>query len=225
VVETGGLAHGSISDPRRSADDGQVRPYSRALVATGLSYAVLHHLGLLPEGLGPAPEGTRWADWLDLAVPWLVLAPAAVTLWAAQAPARWWAVFGAGAVAYSSGHGIHLAANSVGNVSGGPTAYFWDEVVSHYIWFLGVVLVLAALARTMVGRPRPKPAAHVLALAVGLTWASNAIGGGTVVFSLVVAVAATAFGWRRRRELGVVLFVGFLPAVLLLTGELVRRAT
>ena len=38
--------------------------YSAALATAALSYAVLHHLGLLPDGLGSGPEGTRWADWL-----------------------------------------------------------------------------------------------------------------------------------------------------------------
>ncbi|HXH80766.1 hypothetical protein [Nocardioides sp.] len=195
--------------------------HSRALAVTATSYAVLHHLGLLPEGLGPAPEGTRWTDWVDLAVPWLVLAPAAVTMWAARAPLRAWVVFGAGVVAYTSGHGIHLAANSIGNTDPGPTSHLWDEVVGHYVWFIGVALVLAALALTMGGRPRPHPIGHLLAVAVGLTWATNAVGGGTLVFSLVVAVVATVFGWVRRDGLGVVLLVGFLPAVVLLIVSLV----
>ncbi len=56
------------------------RLYSRSLAATALAYACLHHLGLLPSGLGAGPEGTRWTDWLDLAVPWLVLAPAAAVV-------------------------------------------------------------------------------------------------------------------------------------------------
>lgn len=173
---------------------------------------------------GQGPEGTRWADWLDLLVPWLVLAPAAVTMWAATASVWWWGVFGAGALAYTSGHGIHLAANSVNNATHAQTAYFWDEVVSHYVGFVGVALVLAAVARTMVGRPRPHPVGYVLALGVGLTWATNAVGGGTLVFSLVVALAAAAFGWARRRELGVVLLVGFGPAAVVLVGELARQA-
>ena len=96
--------------------------YSRALAATALAYAVLHHLGLLPSGLGSAPDGTQWADWLDLLVPWLVLAPAALTLWAAQPPTRTWVLFGAGVVAYASGHGIHLSANPIGNEDPGRTA-------------------------------------------------------------------------------------------------------
>ena len=209
----------------RPEPSGRDRVYSRALAATGLSYAVLHHLGLVPSGLGPGPEGTRWADWLDLAVPWLVLAPAAVTMWAAQASVRSWALFGAGVVAYSSGHGIHLAANSVSNASHGQTAHFWDEVVGHYVWFVGVALVLAALTRTMVGRPRPPALGYVLAVGVGLTWASNAVGGGTLIFSLAVAVAAAGFGWTRRRELGIVMLVGFVPAVVVLGAQLARHGT
>ena len=51
--------------------------YGRWLAVTALAYAVLHHLGLLPSGLGSAPDDTQWADWLDLLVPWLVLTPAA----------------------------------------------------------------------------------------------------------------------------------------------------
>lgn len=224
MVPAEGQAREEASESLQPMPQGPAHVYSWALAATGLSYAVLHHLGLLPSGLGSAPEGTRWADWLDLAVPWLVLVPAAVTMWAAPASLRSWVVFGAGVVAYSSGHGIHLAANSVNNAGGGRTAHFWDEVVSHHVWFLGVALVLAALARTMVGRPRPHPAAYVLAVGVGITWVSNAVGGGTVVFSLAVAVAAAVFGWARRRELGLVMLVGFLPAAVILLGELGLRA-
>ena len=197
--------------------------YSRALAITALAYAVTHHLGLLPSGLGAAPESTRWADWLDLAVPWLVLVPAAATVYAAEATRSTWVAFGAGAVAYASGHGIHLAANSVGNADPGQTAHLWDEVVGHYVWFAGVALVLAALASTMQGRPRPPALGYVLAVACGVTWATNALGGGTVWFSLIVAIVAAGAGWRARRGLGLVLLVGFVAAVVVLAFELVLR--
>jgi hypothetical protein len=190
--------------------------YSRRLAATAVAYVVLHHLGLVPDGFGDGPRGTRWADWLDLFIPWVFLGLAAATLAADRAGRTTWTVFGAGAVAYASGHGIHLAANSVGNVDPGETAHLWDEVVGHEIWFAGVALVLAAVARTMVGRPRPGPLGHLLGLAVGLTWVTNAVGGGTPALSLTVAVAAAAWGWRHRRDLGVVLLTGFLPAAVLL---------
>lgn len=199
--------------------------YSHALAATALAYAVLHHLGLVPSGLGSGPDDTQWADWLDLLVPWLVLVPAALTLGAAQPPTRTWVVFGAGVVAYASGHGIHLAANSVGNADPGPTAHLWDEVVGHHLWYLGVALVVVALADTMSGRPRPGPVGYLLAAAVGLTWASNAIGGGTVAMSLVLAAVAAAYGWRRRRELGVVLLVAGLPAAVVLLVQLAHGIT
>ncbi len=43
--------------------------------------------------------------------------------------------------------------------------------------------------------------------------------------SLVLAAVATAYGWTRRRELGVVLLVAGLPAVVVLVAELVRGNT
>lgn len=190
------------------------RMYSRWLAVTATTYAVVHHLGLVPDGLGPGPEGTRWADWIDLVVPWLVLTPAAATLWAARVSVGTWAILGAGVIAYTSGHGIHLAANSVGNDVPGATAHLWDEVVGHYIWYAGVALVVAALGASMAGRPRPHAIGYLLALGVGATWATNAVGGGTVVFGLVLALAAAASGWTRRDELGVVLLVGALPAAI-----------
>jgi hypothetical protein len=194
--------------------------YAPWLAVTALAYAVLHHLGSLPDGLGDGPDSTRWADWLDLAVPWLVLTPAALTLWADRSPPRTWIVFGAGVVAYTSGHGIHLAANSVGNAAPGETANLWDEVVGHHVWFIGVALVATALAGTMAGRARPGPVGYLLALAVGLTWATNAHGGGTVAMSLVLALVATVYGWRVRRDLGVALLVAGLSSVVVMLVQL-----
>lgn len=195
--------------------------YSRALAATAVAYAVLHHLGLLPDGLGPGPDGTRWADWLDLLVPWLVLAPAAWTMVAAEASRGTWLAFGMGALAYANGHGIHLAGNSVANVEPGDTAHLWDEVVGHAIWYAGVALLVGALATTMRGRPRPSWVGYPLALGMGLTWATNALGGGPVVLALLLALAAAGWGWRERDGLGVVLLVGSLPGAALLVGAVV----
>jgi hypothetical protein len=190
------------------------------VAVTAVAYVVCHHLGLLPRGLGSGPDQTQWADWVDLLVPFVVLGPAAAALAAAPATRRTWVVFGVGALTYATGHGVHLAANSVGNADPGPTAHLWDEVVGHEIWYVGVALVVVALALTMPGRPRPGWVGSLLALAVGATWASNAVGGGTEVMALVVAVAFSAWGWRHRRDLGVTLLVGFAPAAvfLLVTG-------
>jgi hypothetical protein len=53
-------------------------------------------------------------------------------------------------------------------------------------------------------------------VAVGLTWATNAIGGGTEWLSLAVALAFAGSGGVRRRELGATCLVGFTPAVVVL---------
>lgn len=209
-------------DSARASAPGIVSPtYSTALTVTASAYVLLHHLGLLPGGLRAAPLGTRVVDWLDLLIPYLVLMPAAATLWAAAATARLWALFGVGAVTYASGHGIHLAANSIDRTSPGQAAHLWDEVVGHYIWYAGVALVTAAVVATMTGRGWPThPGSYVLAVAVGVTWATNAIGGGTTLLSLLLAVAAVVYGWRHRSGLPVLLVVGYTPGAVLLVGEL-----
>lgn len=199
-------------------DKGAQRPYVRALAVAALAYASLHHLGLLPAWEGPT--GTRWNDWLDLLVPWLVLGSAAWVLVVAGASRHVWAVFAVGALLYASGHGVHLAANSIGNVAPGATAHLWDEEVGHLLWYVGVALVGAALAATMRGRPLPAgaglAAAALAACAVGTTWATNALGGGSIVLAVVVAIAACVFGWRERRALGVLVGVAGVSAVGLL---------
>ena len=48
-----------ISHARRPVPGMLTRMYSRALAATALAYVALHHLGLLPSGLGAGPDGTR----------------------------------------------------------------------------------------------------------------------------------------------------------------------
>lgn len=186
----------------------------RALAATATAYVVLHHLGLLPDGLGEAPRGTRWADWLDLAVPWLVIGTAAWALWSATPSRRVVGLFLAGAIAYTSGHGIHLAANSVGNAEPSATAHLWDEPVGHNLWFLGVALVTAALAACMSTPPRGGVGAHLLAAAVGATWASNAIGGEAVALGVAGAAGATYAGWRHRGDLAGVLATAGAVALL-----------
>jgi hypothetical protein len=95
--------------------------------------------------------------------------------------------------------------------------------VGRLIWYAGVALVVAALAQTMPGRPRPEPIGLVLAALAGLTWSSNAIGGGTVVASLVLAAAAGAYGWRRRRGLAVTLLTAGTVSTAVLLVDLASR--
>ncbi len=125
-----------------------------ALAAWALAYGVLHHLGLLPDGLGPAGGGLRVADLLDLAVPPLVLAPAALFLHRARADRVSWLLGGVGALLYVEGHGVHLAANAIGNARGDAApVHLLDEVLGHGLWYGGLAVVVVALARASVAVP------------------------------------------------------------------------
>jgi len=190
-----------------------------ALALTAVAYNLCHHLGSLPGGLGDAGRGTRVTDWVDLLVPLLVLTPVLLVALAGQADRATYVLLGLGSWLYVSGHGIHLAANSIWNVEPSRTAEVWDEYVGHWLWYTGVVLVAVALARTMAARPRSThPLAWVLALATGGTWATNAVGGHFTVAGLAVALAGLAWGWRERRGLGALWLAVGLAAVPLLAG-------
>lgn len=206
--------------PRDSSTRGDAG-VARWLAVSAVSYAVVHHLGLVPSGFGGAIDGTSIADWVDLLVPWLVLGPAARTLWLSAARPATWATFVVGAIVYTSGHGIHLAANSIGNAEPSTTSHLWDEVVSHYLWFAGVALVVASLIPPMRRLPRPGPVAWLLSLGVATTWATNAVGGHTVPLGFTLGVAATVYGARHRDDLRLVL-TAFAPATIGLLLWVVR---
>ncbi len=186
----------------------------------GVAYSLLHHLGALPGGLGTAGGGTRWADWVDLTLPYLVVGPALAALAAAAADRRSWLIGLTGAVAYASGHGIHLSANSISNERGDRApVHLWDEVVGHAIWYVGVALLVVALARA-VPLPRIVPAGWLLAACVGATWATNADGAdGLALPLLAVALGLTAWGYRTRATgAGRVVLVTYGLASVLLVG-------
>lgn len=188
-----------------------------ALALTAVAYNLCHHVGSLPDGLGGAGHGTRVADWIDLAAPFLVLVPALLVLVAASADRGTYAVFVAGALLYTSGHGIHLAANSIGNTDPGPTAHFWDETAGHLIWYAGVAVVVVALARTMSDRP-VHPVAVLLAVASGVTWGSNAVGAGLAWAAALPALVAVEYGLRKRVDERVLIGIMGLAALVFLVG-------
>ena len=183
-----------------------------------------HHLGSLPDGLGQAGKGTRVADWLDLLVPFVVLLPALGTLLAARVPRATYLWFAVGSWLYATGHGIHLAANSIGNVAPGETAHLWDEQVGHWIWYAGVAVVAATLASTLVERePTRNPFAWLLAAGVGATWGTNATGGELTWPGAVLALLAMAWGMRHRRDRGeLVIAVGAAGVVAVVVSAIVR---
>lgn len=173
-----------------------VRGPARWWVAFLLVVSVAHHEGTLLAALGDTTAGTRWADWVDLLVPWAVLGCAAGALsWSAR-HRHSWPLFAAGAVLYVEGHGIHLAANSIGNVTPTPTGHLWDEVVGHLLWYGGLALVTGVLAGAL-RLPRPGFLRLLAATLFGVTATTNAIEGGTVAMGFLVA--AVFLGWAARQ--------------------------
>jgi hypothetical protein len=191
---------------------GRVRTDS-ALLAFAAAFFVFHH--------APAVAGGRTGDWIDLATPFVVVATAGLALasMAARPPAVLLGVLGA--VLYVDGHGIHLAANSIGHEKLAGEAkdvtHFWDESFGHIEWHAGWVVLIAALvlAEALSASPRrlrppSNRRAAAIAVLLGFTLFTSTVEGGTwwlelaatAVFSLwlvaaprpLFATVAAAFG-------------------------------
>jgi len=184
---------------------------------SAVAYNLLHHLGALPDGLGDAGGGTRVVDWLDLLTPYLVVGTALAAVAAAGTDQRgWWTAF-TGAGLYISGHGVHVAANSIGNVRGdGAPVHLWDEVVGHWVWYAGAALLVVAVVRAVDFRVTP--IAVALSLATALTWTTNALEGTTAVGSLLAGALLAGWGVRRADGGGRLLVVSFGTAALALAA-------
>ncbi|WP_433338697.1 hypothetical protein [Spirillospora sp. CA-294931] len=199
---------------REEGGDGRVL---RWLGAMAVAYALSHHVGFGLAWMGETAERTRWADWVDVATPYAVLLTAAGALRAGGAGGRVWALFLVGAITYVEGHGVHLAANSVGNVDPGAVAHFWDEYVGHYLWYGGLVVVFAALMAGLGDRAaawRPVPVAA--AVLSGVTFTTNALEGRFAVPGLVVCAVFTWWGLSARGRLGGLAAAVAAPALVML---------
>jgi hypothetical protein len=178
--------------------------------------------GTVFRPLGTVGE-TRVADWVDLLTPFAILGTAAVVMARAGAPRGAWVLFGVGGVTFTLGHGLHLAANSVSNVADPVVAeasivHLWDEVVSHWIWYVGLFLVILAMALAL--RPlgfRVGAFDLVVAALVTVTLVNNYIEGGTPWLGLVLLAILLALGiaWRPAPVARLMVLVGGLGLVLL----------
>jgi hypothetical protein len=133
------------------------------------------------------------------------------------------------------GQGMHLAANSIGHQLQGMVgqasslANFYDEVLSHYTWHLGV----AGLSAILIYRQHRNPFAksHPLhwAIAVGgvlygFTYFAMVIEGGTaplgISFNVIILLAMLIYCRRRLAQQPLVLFflVAYLLSAVLFAG-------
>jgi hypothetical protein len=195
----------------------------RWLLAFAVGVIVGHHTGVLFEPLGNvggiAGGETRWADWIDLILPYVVVGSAGAALAGVATPRRVWLLFGFAAVLYTQGHGIHLAANSIGNVAPGEPAHLWDEVIGHYLWYGGLAGLVAALGLALGDLARPSwRIALPLTLLFGFTVFTNSIEGGTALLGLVTSGAFLVWGIYRREWLLGLLVPTYGVALLALAG-------
>jgi hypothetical protein len=188
----------------------------RALLAFAAAVLVFHNLPAAADDLG---------DWIDLVTPFAVLALAAAVLGLLRPPPWAWAIGLAAGIAYTDGHGIHLAANSIRSedLTGAAedTAYFWDERFGHIEWHLGLVgLLVAFVLAERFGRGaagRLPVAAVLVALLLGFTLFTSTVEGQDWWLVPPVAAAFTAWALVRRAPVleacaGALAFAGLLMA-------------
>lgn len=192
----------------------------RLLATSAVALVLTHWIRLLPLGFH-APGGTRWEDFADLATPYVVAGPMLVVLARVGAGRRAWTAALVGGALFVQGHGVHLSANSISYARGDAApAYLWDEVVGHALWFVGLTVLLLAVAHSV--RPVPLPARalpHALALLVGATWAANVVEAGQAALGAALAAGLVGYGWRTRdRQPGRLLVLAFSLSLVLVAG-------
>jgi hypothetical protein len=176
-------------EPRLSA--------GQALLGFSGAVFVFHNL--------PAVTGGA-ADWIDLATPFAVIGASAL-LFRQEAPGHALFIVVVGALLYVSGHGIHLAANSIDyeRLTGDArdVAFFWDEQWSHIEWHLGwFVLILGfCLAERARAVSIDRALGAVSALLLAATLFTNTVEGGTWWLELAATTLFVPWALVARRPL------------------------
>ncbi len=187
----------------------------------------------------PLRRDIEWGDVLDIATPLLVFA----TAWALMRASvgslggRLGFAFLLLALVWTQGQGMHLAANSIQhqvpeNASGAlpDLIHFYDEQLSHYIWYLGAGLLplfflVVLWRRRPVSDARAGPAVLLAAVLYGVTLGLSSIEAAVVplTFSFfVLTLVFAAFLYRSAPPLRrAALFTFCLTAVAVAIGVLV----
>ncbi len=185
-------------------------PVALLLYSGALAFFLLVPPFLTP-GVGP-PAGFTWQETLDIVAPLVVLPLAWLAFDAAGGLGRAGNVlFIVVAVAWVEAHGIHLAANAIGDVfQAGPARdafyatpagdldHWLDEVLSHWIWHLAwvaiSVLIIAAGMRSPGSRHEPFSATAATAgLIQGATFFVVTVEGSTAALGIPWSIALLAW--------------------------------
>jgi hypothetical protein len=169
-----------------------------ALLAFAGAVFVFHHL--------PTLAGDTAGDWIDLFTPFAVIGGAALVL-GRGVPAVALGVALVGAILYVDGHGIHLAANSIGHeeLTGGAkdVTHFWDEEWGHGEWHFGLFVLVGAFCLAERGRPVhvDRRLAVLAALLLGWTFFTSTVEGGTWWLELIATAVFVPWAVSARRPL------------------------
>jgi hypothetical protein len=194
----------------------EIRPSaSAAFLVLAIAFAVFHHM--------PSFAGDTAGTIIDLVTPFAVIGAAAFVL-GRGAPLAALVVVLVGAVLYVDGHGIHLAANSIGHeeLSGDAedVTHFWDETWGHIEWHLGWFLLLFGLclaeARRLVRVNRLL--AGIGAVLLGWTIFTSTVEGGTWWLELIATAVFVPWAFVARRPLVLSCAAAFGLAALLIAG-------
>lgn len=167
----------------------------------------------LNQQFGPYPL-MKTGDVTDILTP-LILIPLYWLLFRLDKPptTREMILFLVFAAVWAEGQGMHLSANSIGHLlQNAPETdaytltHFYDEVLSHYLWHIG----LAGLAALLIWRQVKNPLAAALpslrteiaaGIIYGITNFIITIEAGTVPLGLPFAILVSLFGITRRSQL------------------------
>jgi hypothetical protein len=194
--------------------------------------------GLLNKPFTPFPQ-LKIADVLDLFTP-VVLIPLYYLLLyfgASQVPnLKSTIVFLVFAAIWVEGQAMHLAANSIGHWLSDLTGdqvyevtYFYDEVLSHYIWHFGVIALSAQLIYRSWRKPFTDASSRLILESIagiiyGFTIFIIGIEGGTVPllfpFSVLAAITALIWGSGKFKSLPLLTFflIGYALAALIFSA-------
>jgi hypothetical protein len=173
----------------------------RAFLLFAAALAAFHNLP-------PSFAGARSGDYFDLLTPFAVLGATLLLLRLLDANALPLAVAFVGGVLYTDGHGIHLAANSIGHE--GPTGHvrhvtkFWDERFGHIEWHLGwfvLVLAVCLAERRALLRDDERWPLWLAAVLLAFTLFADTVEGGTWWLELVAAAGFLGWAAGARRPL------------------------
>ena len=137
---------------------------------------------------------------------------------------------------WAQGQGMHLAANSIHHLLEGMEAtdiykltYFYDEVLSHYIWHVGIMGLSAFIIYQQWKHPFTNERAplwplYLAGIIHGFTLFLIVIEGGTAPLGVTFAVLAGLFGliWGRKRmrqqPITTFFFVSYIVSTLFFIG-------